>query len=137
MATVDINALTVAQSVSENSSKKSMIYRSDTGVDYGVVLDENIGESMGFTDYADNSNVPMLPQGLKMRTVSFADSSGKVKGQYSVGTPTTPIFVEGGTIKVPRKGSAAGVVCTVTGAQGEKRRMLSAADTGQQSGDNT
>lgn len=137
MAIIDINALTIAQSVEENSSKKNMIYRSDTGTDYVVVVDENIGEAMGFVDYGASSTAAALPTGLKMRTVSFADSTGKVKGQYAVGTPTTPIFVEGGTIKVPRKGSAAGVVCTVTGAQGEKRRMLSAADTGQQAGDNT
>ena len=137
MATIDINAKYAAAAANENASKKNMVYKSDAGVDYVVFMDENIGESMGFTDFADTSATPEIPKSMRMRTVSFQDSSGKVKGQHPVGTSTTPIYVEGGTITVARKGSAAGVVCTVVGAQGEKRRLLSAADTGQQSGDNT
>ena len=137
MALVDINALVIAQAVNENASKKAMIYTSDTTVQYAVVIDENIGEAMGFIDFAAASTAQPAPAGLKMRTVTFSDASGKVKGSYPVGIPTAPIFVEGGTITVPRKGSAVGVVCAVLGAQGEKRRLLSANDTGQTSGDNT
>ena len=137
MALIDINALVIAQPVAENASKKAMIYTSDTTVQYAVVIDENIGEAMGFIDFATASTATPAPAGLKMRTVTFSDASGKVKGSYPVGIPTAPIFVEGGTITVPRKGSAAGVVCAVLGAQGEKRRLLSANDTGQTSGDNT
>lgn len=137
MAVLDINAKYAAQTAEENASKKKMVYLSDTGVSYVTTIDENIGETMGFTDFTDVLAVLEIPKSLKMRTVSFSDSSGKVKGQYPVGTPTTPIFVEGGTITVARKGKATGVVTTVIGAQGEKRTLLSAADTGQQSGDNT
>ena len=137
MALVDINAKYALQVAEENASKKKMIYVSDTTQRYVVTIDENIGESMGFEDFTDVSTATEVPKSLKMRTVSFSDSSGKVKGQYPVGTPTTPIFIEGGTITVARKGKAAGVVTTVIGAQGEKRTLLSAADTGQQSGDNT
>lgn len=137
MATIDINAKYAAAAANENASKKNMVYKSDAGVDYAVLMDENIGESMGFADFTDISATPEIPKSMRMRTVSFQDSSGKVKGQYPVGTATTPIYVEGGTITVARKGNATGVVCTVVGAQGEKRRLLSAADTGQQSGDNT
>ena len=137
MALVDINAKYALQVAEENASKKKMIYVSDTTQRYVVTIDENIGESMGFEDFTDVSTATEVPKSLKMRTVSFSDSSGKVKGQYPVGSPTTPIFIEGGTITVARKGKAAGVVTTVIGAQGEKRTLLSAADTGQQSGDNT
>ena len=137
MAVIDINAKYAAGAANENASKKNMVYKSDAGVDYAVLMDENIGESMGFADFTDTSTTPEIPKSMRMRTVSFQDSSGKVKGQYPVGTAITPVYTEGGTITVARKGSAAGVVCTVVGAQGEKRRLLSAADTGQQSGDNT
>ena len=137
MAAIDINAKYAAAAANENASKKNMIYKSDGGTDYVVLMDENIGESMGFVDFGDTSTAPEIPKSMRMRTVSFQDSSGKVKGQYPVGTATTPVYVEGGTITVARKGNATGVVCTVVGAQGEKRKLLSAADTGQQSGDNT
>ena len=137
MATLDINAKTVLQNPEDNASKKKMVYTSDAGTGYVVMMDENIGETMGFLDFTDTATEKEKPASLRMRTVSFSDASGKVKGQYPVGTPTTPIYVEGGTIKLPRKGSILGVVCTVLGAQGEKRTLLSAADTGQQDGDNT
>ena len=137
MATVDINARYLTPAAEDNDSKKWMVYLSDTGEFYNVLITENIGESMGFADNEPASVSGILPRGMKMRTVSFKDASGKVSGQYPCGTPSTPIFVEGGTITVARKGNAAGVVCTVIGAQGEKRTIQSAADTGQQSGDNT
>jgi len=137
MATVDINARFAAPANDDNDSKKWMVYLSDTGLFYNVLISENIGESMGFADNEPSSISGILPRGMKMRTVSFKDSTGKISGQYPCGTPSTPIFVEGGTITVARKGKAAGVVCTVIGAQGEKRTIQSAADTGQQSGDIT
>ena len=137
MASLDINAKYVAQDAEENASKKQMIYTSDSGIGFVVLIDENIGETMGFLDYATSSSEREKPASLRMRTVSFKDATGKVAGQYPVGTPTTPIYVEGGTIVVPRKGKLTGVTVAVIGAQGEKRRLLSAADTGQQSGDNT
>ena len=137
MAIIDVNVLVVAQAVTENASKKAMIYTSDTTVQYVVNIDENIGEALGFADYTNSSIAAAMPAGLQMRTISFSDATGKVKGRYPVGTPTTPVFVEGGTITVPRKGSAAGLTCAVLGAQGEKRRLLSGNDTGQNAGDIT
>lgn len=137
MAAIDINVLVVAQAVTENASKKKMIYLSDDGLSYWTNIDENIGEAMGFSDFTDVSTAPEKPSSLRMRTVSFADSTNKVKGSYPVGNPTEPIFVVGGTIKVARKGSALGVVCSVLGAQGEKRQLASGQDTGQNSGDIT
>jgi len=137
MATVDINAKYALPESDNNASKKNMVYLSDTGLFYTVLIDENIGESMGFADFEASSTSGFLPRGMRMRTVSFKDASGRISGQYPCGTPSTPIFVEGGTITVARKGKAAGVVCTVLGAQGEKRTIASAADTGQNSGDIT
>lgn len=137
MASLDMNSLYAAQDAEDNQSKKKMIYTSDAGVGYVVTISENIGEVMGFLDYTAASSEKEKPASLRMRTVSFKDSSGKVAGQFPVGTPTTPIYVEGGTILLARKGKLTGLVVTVIGAQGEKRTLLSAADTGQQSGDNT
>lgn len=137
MATVDINALVVTQAVDENSSKKAMVYTSDTGAIYVVNVTESIGEALGFLDYETGSLATAMPDGLTMRKITFSSSNGKVSGSYPCGSPQTPAFVEGGTITVPRKGSAVGVVCAITGAQGEKRRLLSANDTGQNSGDAT
>lgn len=137
MATLDINALVVTQSVTENASKKKMVYTSDTGDKYWVNIDENIGEVMGFDDFTDVSIEREMPKSLKMRSVSFSDSTGKVSGTYPVGKATELIFKEGGTIKLPRKGSALGVVCAVTGAGGEKRKLASGQDTGQNAGDIT
>ena len=136
MAILDINAKYVAQDPEDNASRKKMIYTSDTGILYVVTIDENIGETMGFADFTNADSAREKPSSLRMRTVSYKDSSGKVAGQLPVGTPTFPIFVEGGTITIARKGKLTGLVVTVIGAQGEKRTLLSAADTGQQSGDN-
>lgn len=136
MAIVDINALYIAQENQDNDSKKAMIYTSDSGAPYKVKVTENIAEAMGFDDVTTaNSGAEALPEGFTMRKVTFSDGSGKVKGSYFVGTPTTPIYVEGGTITVARKGSITGVTCEVTGSQGERKRFLGANDTGQQSGD--
>lgn len=135
MAVIDINAKYVANAGADNDSKKDMVYTSDTGELFVVKISEAIGESMGFADYETSTVAKEIPKGLTMRTVSFADATGKVKGSYPVGTPTTPVFVEGGTITVGRKGKADGVTCAVTGAIGEKRRILAANDTGQQNGD--
>lgn len=137
MATIDINAAVAAADITDNNSKKAMVYKSDTGIDYLVDITESIGEAMGFDDVTTSTTATPLPKGYKLRTVSFKDSTGKVSGTYPCGKPDTPVFVEGGTIKVPRKGKADGLVCAVIGAQGEKRRFFSANDTGQQDNDNS
>lgn len=135
MAIIDLNAKYAAPDSSDNDSKKTMIYTSDTGDQYAVKIGENLGEVMGFDDYTTSSIAPTAPEGLRMRTVSFCDATGKIKGQYPVGKPTEDVFAEGGVIIVARKGKATGVTCQVLGAQGEKRQFPRANDTGQQSGD--
>ncbi len=137
MATVDVNAKFTAGDAQSNDSKKTMIYTADDGTEYSVLISENIGESLGFDDFTTGSTATPLPMGFKMRTITFSDASGKVKGQYPVGSVDEDIYSEGGTITVARKGRANGVVCSVTGSQGEKKRFAQANDTGQDSNDNT
>lgn len=139
MAAVDINAKYAALAGEVNDSKKDMIYATDDGTEYIVNISENIGEVMGFDDVvtADVGVVPVLPRGWKMRYIRFVDATGNVKGSYPVGKPDQPIYFEGGTVKVARKGKSDGVLCAVTGAIGETKRFGKAYDTGQQSGDDT
>lgn len=138
MAVVDINAKYAAQNAEDNDSKKAMLYTADDGTTkYKVKISENIGESMGFDDVETSTVASDLPRGYVMRKVTFSNADAKVSGSYPVGTPSTPIYVEGGIITVARKGKAAGLVCAVTGSQGEKKSFNSANDTGQGSGDIT
>ena len=138
MAVVDINALAAAQGIDENDSKKWMGYTSDTGVVYAVKISENIGETMGFIDITEaNETTPEKPASLTMRVVNAVSANGKVKVRYPCGSPTAPIYVEGGTIEVPRKGNSSGLICSVTGVTGEKRRIVSYQDSGQDGGDLT
>jgi hypothetical protein len=134
---IDLNASFASQNAEDNNSKKAMVYTSDTGALYVTQVTENYGELLGFDDYDTTSIASPMPDGLVMRKVTYKDSSGKVSGSFPIGKPTEAVFATGGTITIPRKGKSAGLVVTVIGAQGEKRRILSAADTGQQSGDNT
>lgn len=139
MANVDLNALFAAQPAENNNSKKDMKYTSDDGTAYVVSVTENIGEAFGFDDVAtaDVGIVPNLPRGWRMRKVNFADATGNISGSYVVGKPSTLIYAEGGTITVPRKSKAAGVVVAVTGSTGEYKRFGKSFDTGQDSGDET
>lgn len=137
MATLDVNALAAASDAADNDSKKSMVYVSDDGSEYIVKISENIGQVMGFFDYTSASTATTIPQGFKMRTITFSDATGKIKGQYPVGNPDEPVISEGGTITVPRKAKASGVTCSIKGYQGEKKSFGQADDTGQQSGDNS
>lgn len=137
MANVNLNALFAAQPAENNNSKKDMIYKTDDGTKYVVQITENIGEAFDFDDVttAEVGVVPNLPRGWKMRKVRFADATGNISGEYFVGKPTTLIYAEGGTITVPRKGKADGVLCAVTGSVGEAKRFGKSYDTGQDSGD--
>lgn len=139
MANVDLNALFAAQAAENNNSRKDMVYATDDGTKYIVQITENIGEAFGFDDVvaADVGIVPQLPKQWEMRKVRFADATGNISGEYNVGKASTLVYAEGGTITVPRKGKAAGVLCAVTGSIGEKKRFGKSFDTGQDSGDET
>jgi hypothetical protein len=137
MANVDANAAFAAQAAERNNSKKDMIYTTDDGTEYIVEITENFGEVFGFDDVetADVGVVPRYPDRWKMRKVHYADATGNITGSYVVGKPTELIYAEGGTITIPRKGKATGIVCAVTGSTGEYKRFGKAFDTGQDSGD--
>lgn len=137
MASVDLNALFAAQAAENNNSKKDMVYETDDGTEYIVNITENIGKAFSFRDVVplDVGVVPILPRGWRMRKVSFSDATGNISGQYVVGKPDASIYAEGGTITVPRKGKAAGVVVAVTGSVGERKVFGKSFDTGQDSGD--
>lgn len=138
MAAIDINALVAAADIDDNASKKWMAYTSDNGTLYAVKIDESIGELLGFIDItSSNDGVPEKPSSLTMRVINAVAPNGKVKLRYPCGVPTEPIYSEGGTITIPRKGYTTGLVCTVTGVTGEKRRLVGASDSGQGSGDAT
>lgn len=136
---IDINALFAAQNVTQSNSKKDMVYTADDGKTYKVNINENMGEAMGFADYSTSTTLTGLPyvEISQMRLVHAADASGRVRQSFPVGTPTKAIFAEGGTIKIARKGSADGLILTVTGTTGEKKRIATPFDTGQNSGDDS
>ncbi|MDX1977129.1 MAG: hypothetical protein SFT94_05590 [Pseudanabaenaceae cyanobacterium bins.68] len=136
MATLDLNAKFTAPDANENDSRKYMKYTSDFGVEYAVLISENIGETFDFEDI-DAANTPALPQGFEMRRVYAVDASGKVRASYPVGNPASDVYREGGTVVAPRKGKADGLLLRFTGSVGEKKRFVSSDDTGQNSGDNT
>lgn len=137
MASVNLNALFAAAAAENNNSKKDMIYTTDDGTEYIVNITEAIGEAFGFDDVetADVGVVPQLPRGWKLRKVNFADATGNISGSYPCGKPSTLIYAEGGTITVPRKAKADGVLVAVTGSTGEVKKFGKSFDTGQDSGD--
>jgi len=140
MAHVDLNAPFVSQPANDNNSRKTMVYLTDDGKAIPVQINENTGEKLGFADYIG----PIPPEvaaphyiRFKMRMIHASDSTGKVKQSFPVGNPEEPIYTQGGTIKVPRKGKTDGLTLYVTGSTGEKKSFANAGDTGQQSGDDT
>jgi len=137
MANLDLNAKYTAPANADNDSRKYMIYTSDDGSEYSVLISENIGEVFGFGDISNSSPPPALPQYFKMRHINAVDSTGKVRNTFPVGKTGESVYNEGGTVKVARKGKADGLVLAVTGAVGERKRFATSDDSGQQSGDNT
>lgn len=134
MANIDINAAVVAAAIDENNGKKYMKYKTDSGKTYGVLINEAVGNAMGFDDITDNEVIEPKPAGLTLRTVRAVSANGKVNAKFPAGKPTTPIYKEGGTIKVARLGKTEGLVLSVTGTTGERFRKVSGRDTGQNFG---
>lgn len=140
MATINLNAPFASQPANDNNSRKTMLYTTDDGKKIPVQICENYGELLGFDDFT--GSIPeddVAPNYLRfeMRKVYASDVTGKVKQSFPIGKPDQAIYVEGGTIIVPRKGKATGLTLYVTGSVGEKKTFPNAGDTGQQSGDDT
>jgi len=122
------------------TAKKTMVYTTDNGKLLPVQINENYGELLGFLDYTgpipEEDQAPNYLR-FKMRRVYASDSTGRVKQSFPIGLPNHPIYVEGGTLIVPRKGKASGLELFVTGSVGERKTFPNAGDTGQRSGDDT
>jgi len=140
MATVNLNAPFVSQPANDNNSRKTMIYTTDTGKWLPVEINENYGEALGFADYAgpipEEHQAPNYLR-FKMRRIYASDASGRVKQSFPIGIPDHPLYLEGGTVIVPRKGKTEGLALFVTGSVGERKTFPNAGDTGQRSGDDT
>lgn len=138
MAAIDLNAKFTAPDGSDNDSRKTMLYETDAGETYAVRISEATGELFGFDDYDGTApTYSGLYTRLEMRKIHARSADGKISQSFPVGKVSEPIWTEGGTITVPRKGKAAGVVLTVTGSTGERKTFASAGDTGQSGGDVT
>lgn len=137
MAILDLNAAYAAGGIDDNDSRKTMVYTSDSGKEYSVEISEAIGEVFGFRDFvtADIGNVSPLPKRAKMRQVHFTSANRKVSASYPIGKPSEPIYKEGGTVLVPRKAKAGGLVLAATGVTGEKFTLPKAEDSGQSNND--
>jgi hypothetical protein len=140
MATINLNAPFASQPANDNNSKKTMLYTTDDGKKIPVQINENYGELLGFDDFT--GSIPddqVAPNYLRfeMRRVYASDVTGRVKQSFPIGKPDEDIYIEGGSIIVPRKGKADGLTLYVTGSVGEKKTFPNAGDTGQRSGDDT
>jgi hypothetical protein len=140
MATINLNTPFVNQPANDNNSRKTMLYTTDDGKKIPVQINENYGELLGFEDFT--GSIPddqVAPNYLRfeMRRIYASDVSGRVKQSFPVGKPDEAIYIEGGSVIVPRKGKADGLTLYVTGSVGEKKTFPNAGDTGQRSGDDT
>jgi len=123
---LDLNALFVAQSATENNGRANFWYKLDDGT-YAPArgLNTNQANLFGFLQTLPSGAVITNSKVVtKFRSITFADATGKIKGTFFVGTPTEAIYTGGGTVKVPRKGKAAGVITYIIGSQGEKTRFV-------------
>lgn len=137
--TIDINAAYGLLPAGDNDSKKDMVYTTDSGKKKIVKISETMGELLGFEDYTVDTVLTDEPfvEITEERIVHASSVDGKIRQSFRVGNPTKDIFASGGFIVVARKGSVAGIILAVTGTTGEKKRIITAADTGQTSGDST
>lgn len=111
-------------------SLKWMLYRSDSGRDFAVYIDESNGERAGFTDAPAIVGSDTLPRGIKMRYVNVVSPLG-VKRKIWVGSPNHPL-TRGGTITLAQwNGDRQSLVnFSVTSYRAEKRRVPFGFDTG-------
>ena len=139
MAHIDLNAPFVSQPAGDNNSLRTFIYLTDDGKALPVRLNENYAEALGFLSYT--GPIPAADRApdylrFELRKIHASSVDGKVKQSFAVGSPDADIYVEGGTLLVPRKGKTGGLTLYVTGSTGERKTFPTTGDTGQISGDN-
>lgn len=122
-------------------SMKDMLYTDDLGQQWVTLIDESAGEAFDFDDYTGAEViVGRLPaSGFQMRYVTWQADDGTISRTYKVGKPNTDEFLNGGrlTTYVLEGNAAVAKIGDITSAQGEKRRLPKAADTGLTDGDAT
>jgi len=123
-------------------SKKTFVYKSDTGTDYAVTLDESNGEllSAGFTDLDDGVG-PLngLPRNLKMRYVNCINSATGATRKIFIGNKDAALFLQGGIVLLNLIASITGIGALlpfrITLAVGEILSRYNPNDTGLLDGD--
>lgn len=121
-------------------SIKDVIYKSDSGKNYIVRMDESNAETAGFADYTGEEDISPLPRGFKMRYANVVEPVSGAKRQIYVGDTTSGIWA--GTIVsvllflvgVQSPGNAAFAISSLVG---ESVRRYKAGDTGLTDGDAT
>lgn len=81
-------------------SIKWVLYRSDDGADYAVLMDESNSQAGGFTDAPDVVAQKELPKGRKMRFVNVQEPVSGVRRKLYLGTPNNPLK-NGGKVSLP------------------------------------
>ena len=107
------------------------IYTADDDTEYGVLLDEDIGnaESFGFTSVSSDSVLDTLPKGFVMRYVNAVQTSGDGAGfryrKFACGSDEAAIFSgEQKTFTIN------GLAYEVTSTRGEKSRRPRSTNSG-------
>lgn len=116
-------------------SRKNMMYKDDSGVDYIVMIDESNGETLGFLPLATGNS---FSKDIEMRYVQgFFVDAPDIKRKLPVGTHTKWLsLITAPTIDLQRYPGMEAESFRVTYLGGEKRRIRFGTDTGINDGDN-
>lgn len=124
-------------------SRKWMLYQTDGGATYSVVVDESNSEAegMGWLDYEVGSIAPPLPKNIQMRMITAQDPVSGARRTIPVGQVGASAFALGGTILLQSfmPGAAGVIAFEILSAIGEKitNSRPRASDTGLTDGDAT
>lgn len=120
-------------------SLKWFQYTTDTGVDFGVFMDESNGEAVGNTDWtASSAGLFKLPKNVKPRYARYVSADGTRAANIIVTDNTASVTTLPSTIDFDVAGRAAPVQLTLSEFVGERIRLIPRADdTGLNDGDDT
>lgn len=116
-------------------SIKWVLYRSDDGGDYAVMMDESNSQAGGFTDAPDFVAQKELPKGRTMRYVNVQEPVSGVRRRLYLGTPGNPLK-NGGKVSLPLYSGKTMQMkdFAVQSYRGEKMRKVFGNDTGLNDG---
>lgn len=120
-------------------SLKWFQYTTDTGVDFGVFMDESNGEAVGNTDWTDSSaGLFKLPKNVTPRYARYVSEDGRRAANIIITDNDADVTTVPATIDFDVAGSATPVELTLTEFVGERIRLIPRADdTGLNDGDAT